>query len=243
MQHNPPPPQLPWHIPELPARPAVVPVRPAKVVQPGSQAGLPDTVAIRQVAVPETAPPFDDEDPEPGERPDSPGLGRSEASGSARPALQAPVTSARAPGLAPFGGPPSAGADPPAPADRPEPGDEPGRSADPGRLGSAAGWPTQFAQALAEALAGARPVQQLRPWTTEQARRRIRQLGPMLATDQRPRVRRVMTSVPARDVLEMTAVVGFGPRVLVLALRLERQRAGADRGGAESWCCTAIESA
>ena len=60
-----------------------------------------------------------------------------------------------------------------------------------GRIDRSAGWPSQFAQVLAETLAGSRPARQLAPWTTEQARRRIRQLGPMLATDQRPKVRRV----------------------------------------------------
>jgi hypothetical protein len=96
---------------------------------------------------------------------------------------------------------------------------------------------------LAETLAGSRPAQQLTPWTTEQTRRRIRQLGPMLATDQRPRVRRVITSAPAPGVLEMTAVVGFGPRVRALALRLEHEQARPYRQGASRWCCTAIESA
>jgi Family of unknown function (DUF6459) len=47
-----------------------------------------------------------------------------------------------------------------------------------------------------------------------------------------------MTSAPASGVLELTAVVGFGPRVRVLALRLERD--AADRG---RWCCTAVEAA
>jgi hypothetical protein len=194
-----PPPQLPWHIPELPARPPAVPA--------------PDPVAVRLVTVPQSAPPFDDEEP-PREMPDSPD----------------PAPSASRP---------------PGPADPTDSGGSghPQDPEDPGRPGPATAWPSQFAQALAEALAGARPAQQLTPWTTEQARRRIRQLGPMLATDQRPRIRRVMTSVPAQDVLEMTAVVGFGPRVRVLALRLERDRAGAGRRGGGPWCCTAIESA
>jgi Family of unknown function (DUF6459) len=100
------------------------------------------------------------------------------------------------------------------------------------------GWPSQFAQVLAETLAGSRPAQQLTPWTTEQTRERIRELGPLLATGQRPRVRRIMASAPAADVLEMTAVVGFGPRVRVLAVRLER--AGGTTAG---WRCTALESA
>ena len=100
------------------------------------------------------------------------------------------------------------------------------------------GWPRQFAQILAETLAGSRPARQLAPWTSERARRQIRQLGPQLATGQQPRIRRIMTSAPASGVLELTAVVGFGSRVRVLALRLERDDAGQGR-----WCCTAIESA
>jgi hypothetical protein len=91
---------------------------------------------------------------------------------------------------------------------------------------------------LAETLAGARPARQLAPWTTEQTRERIRELGPLLASGRRPRLRRVMTSAPAADVLEVTAVVGFGGRVRVLALRLERADVAADR-----WQCTALESA
>jgi hypothetical protein len=109
---------------------------------------------------------------------------------------------------------------------------------DPDTTAGQDGWPRQFAQVLAETLAGSRPAQQVRPWTTEQTRQRIRQLGPMLATGQRPMVRRVMTSAPSEGVLELTAVVGFGPRVRVLALRLER----AD-GSPPRWQCTALESA
>jgi Family of unknown function (DUF6459) len=115
-----------------------------------------------------------------------------------------------------------------------------------------AGWPRQFAQVLAETLAGSRSADQLRPWTTEQARRRIRQLRPVLATGQRPKVRRIMTSAPSPDVVEITAIVGFGPRTRVLALRLEQseRRSPAGPGPANPprpatlrWLCTAIESA
>ncbi|HXW47010.1 MAG TPA: Rv3235 family protein, partial [Streptosporangiaceae bacterium] len=130
---------------------------------------------------------------------------------------------------------PRAGPGDPQAQPRGEPG-QPGRS---GRTAPGQGtWPSQFAQALAEALGGSRPAQQLTPWTTEQTRQRIRQLGPLLATGQRPRLRRLMTSAPASDVLELTAVVGFGPRVRVLALRLER----VEEPG-EHWRCTEIESA
>jgi uncharacterized protein DUF6459 len=52
-----------------------------------------------------------------------------------------------------------------------------------------------------------------------------------------------MTSAPAPNVLEMTAVVGFGPRVRVIALRLELEQSRAYRQGGSRWCCTAIESA
>ena len=51
-----------------------------------------------------------------------------------------------------------------------------------------------------------------------------------------------MTSAPAADVLELTAVVGFGPRVRVLAVRLEREQT-APTARSQPWCCTAIESA
>ena len=164
-----------------------------------------ELTAIRQVAVPLAAPPYDDE----------PACSDgSRTRGQGPPRGTSGTASARAgtsPGRA-----------------------VPARQADPGP----GGWPGQFAQMLAETLAGSRAAHQLTPWTTDQTRRQIRQLGPALATGQRPRVRRVMTSAPASGVLELTAVVGFGPRVRVLALRLER-----DSGGRGRWCCTAIDSA
>jgi hypothetical protein len=172
---------------------------PARRPPRGRQAPLPDPIAVRQVQVPDSLPPYDGE----------------------------PAAS-----LAAATGPASPDTDP----DGPE---TPGS----GRLTGRAvpgpdGWPSQFAQVLAETLAGARPARQLTPWTTEQTRDRIRELGPTMASGQRPRLRRVMTSAPAADVLEVTAVVGFGARVRVLALRLER--AGP---GAAGWQCTALESA
>src|SRR5580693_5493120 len=123
----------------------------------------------------------------------------------------------------------------------PEPG--------PGRAGqaAAAGWPSQFAQVLAETLAGSRPQGQITPWTTDQARRLIRQLGPMLAAGPVPRVRRVLASQPAEGVVEMTVVVGCGPRIRALAVRLEQDRphrAGRGRDASTAgWVCTAIEAA
>ena len=119
-------------------------------------------------------------------------------------------------------------------------------------------WPSQFAQALAETLAGSRPPSQLAPWTTEQARRRIGQLGPMLATAHRPRVRRVIVTSPAGGVLEMAVIVSLGARVRALAVRLERAQPSATAGpatpagalgpgelpnSASGWLCTAVEAA
>jgi len=119
---------------------------------------------------------------------------------------------------------------------------------------SAGPWPSQFAQALAETLAGTRPQSQLAPWTTIQARRRIRRLSPVLATASQPdaslpaasqhtasqpRLRRVIITSPADGVLEMTVVIGLGQRVRALAVRLERT----DSAGESLWCCTAVEAA
>ena len=112
---------------------------------------------------------------------------------------------------------------------------------------AAAGWPSQFAQVLAETLAGSRPQGQITPWTTQQARRLIRQLRPTLAAGPVPRVRRVLASRPAEGVVEMTVVVGCGPRIRALAVRLEQDRprhtGGGRDAGAAGWVCTAIEAA
>jgi hypothetical protein len=234
-----PPPQLPWHSPELPGRPTVIPMLPTRVQQPGRRAPLPDAVAVRRCAVPDTAPPFDDEIPSATGHnvPDSavhdgngavtPPVACPPGQGDAEPDRRKPDAAESE--LAEPGEPPAAGSADDGSSPRPP--------------GPAADWPSQFAQVLAETLAGSRPARQLTPWTSEQARKRIRQLGPMLATDQRPKVRRIMTSSPAANVLEMTAVVRFGPRVRVLALRLEREQGRAYRHGGSRWCCTAIESA
>jgi hypothetical protein len=160
--------------------------------------------AIRQVAIPLAAPPYDDE------------LAGTESPDSRDPAPPPGTRAAARPAADPPGGPSAA---------RPPHAD----------LG---GWPDQFAQILAETLAGSRPAHQLTPWTSDRARRQIRRLGPLCGTGQRPRVRRVMTSAPASGVLELTAVVGFGPRVRVLAIRLERDETRRGR-----WCCTAVDSA
>jgi hypothetical protein len=118
------------------------------------------------------------------------------------------------------------------------------------------GWPSHFAQVLAETLAGSRPAQQILPWTTEQAQRHIQRLGPLMSAGSQPRVRRVVTFRPSADVLEMTIVLGVGSRVRALAVRMERagpagrrsrddepRAAATRRSGPAPWVCTAVEAA
>src|SRR5258706_2274538 len=120
-------------------------------------------------------------------------------------------------------------------------------------------WPSQFAQILAETLAGSRPSRQLAPWTTEQARKRISELGPLFSGARQPRVRRVLISSPIQGVVEMTVIVDYGGRARALAVRLERPLRGASsalaarqpdisayrrhQASANTWVCTAIEAA
>jgi hypothetical protein len=188
---------------------------------------LPDAVAggqppgdgtVRRVLLPDAAPPFD--------APPCDGQ-PAQATPAAWPA--SPVASAgREPGAKP-------GTSRPATPERPA-----RRTAADGTDG----WPGQFAQALAEALTGARPPQQVTTWTTEQARRRIRQIGPLLQASQRPRVHRIRTCVPRPGVVEMTVIVGIGQRVRALAVRMERDPGqGRVPAGQPRWVCTAIEAA
>jgi hypothetical protein len=120
-------------------------------------------------------------------------------------------------------------------------------------------WPSHFAQVLAETLAGSRPARQIRPWTTEQARKRINELGQMLSAARQPRVRRVIVSSPAHGVLEMTVIVDFGARARAVAVRLERPPSPSPDARparqppirtqnprpapSANWLCTAIEAA
>jgi hypothetical protein len=184
--------------------------------EPGRPARPAD--AIRQLAVPQVAPPYDDQVAAVPADTDEAGNGGCRA---------APVWTPR--------GPQGHGPDPSQP-ESPHSAEAGAGRRNPDNHGTGT-WPGQFAQVLAETLAGSRPARQLAPWTTDQARRQIRQLRPLFATGERPVVRRIMTAAPATGVLELTAVVGSGARIRVLALRLERGRTG--RG----WCCTAIESA
>ncbi len=237
--------------------PALPPERPGCPKAPGGRRPLPDPAAIRLFLVPESAPPYDEDVP--GE------------TGGARLPARLPHG-----GVPPPAGQPPHGAEPWSRGDGRRAGQPPhgaelwsrgdGRTAGgaasgetpstprpPATVpGAPPGWQNRFAQVLAETLAGARPPRQIVPWTTEEALRRIQRLGPRLASEQRPRVRRVLTSLPAPDVMEMAVVVGFGPRVKALAVRLEHTApraaalpgvgAAAERAAAR-WVCTAVEAA
>jgi hypothetical protein len=230
----------------------VLPLVPGLERRPARRRPLPDAVAVRLLMVPDTAPPYDDHPAAAGPRraartcTDIPG----EPTAQARDGAPGPAAQARdgAPG-------PTAQARDGAPGPAAQARDgAPG----PDRLSlrrrgptTASGWPSQFAQVLAETLAGSRPQGQIAAWTTDQARKHIRQLGPMLSAGAQPRVRRIVTSRPALGVVEMTVVVGCGPRTRALAIRLER--AGPHRPGpgpgpgrnarTATWICTAIEAA
>jgi hypothetical protein len=177
--------------------PVQLPKRPGCPNAPGGHRPLPDPAAVRLYLVPDSAPLYDDEVPS-GE----PDRGRETSSGPAagepaagRPVKGRPVEGRPVEGRPVRGGPATA---------------------------TAPAWPSRFAQVLAETLAGSRPPRQIEPWTTQQAREHIHRLGPRMASVQRPRIRRVVTHRPASDVMEMAVVVGFGPRVRALAVRLER---------------------
>lgn len=174
--------------------------------RPASHRPLPDAVAVYPVAIPDPAPPYDDPAPRP------------ESSAGSAPALRPRPTRTRD----------AARSETTRRRNTTRP--ETARATDSTPVAATSPssiydpWPSQFAQVLAETLAGSRPPGQIVPWTTEQTRRRISQLGPLLATAQRPRVRRVIVTCPARDVVEMTVIVGLGPRVRALAVRLERSQ-------------------
>ena len=112
-------------------------------------------------------------------------------------------------------------------------------------------WPARFARMLTEALAGSRPARQILPWTSRRARSQFDRLlrgfrgGTGSATGQ-PRVLRVVTTRPAQDVIEMSVIAGFGPRIRALAVRLERATGGhpdAPEDASGGWVCTDIEAA
>jgi hypothetical protein len=207
--------------PHAPARRR--PRAPGRPRPPAGPRPLPDPAAVRLCLIPASAPPYDTE------------------------VAAGPPGRAAGPGGAP-GTPHSPGPDVPGRADAPGPAGPPEPPAAPGPPrppASTPGWPGQFAQVLAETLAGSRPPRQLVPWTTERARDRIRRLGPLLSAGQQPRVRRVVTFHPTADAMEMAVVVGFGKRVHALAVRLERGggQAAGRAAPAGRWLCVDVEAA
>jgi hypothetical protein len=163
----------------------------------------------------------------------------------AREAVTNPQVSSQAAGLA------EPTAPPPAPSQDRTP-DAPARAARANAAapadapGQAAAFPRRFAQVIVEILAGSRPPRQIVPWTTDRVRAQVDLLSQALASDQRPRIRRIMTSRPAAHVVEMTVVVNFGPRSRALAMRFEhvpaRQPAPGLPGRPARWLCTEIET-
>jgi hypothetical protein len=150
-----------------------------------------------------------------------------EAHGAGCPALRG--SAASRPGLAQVLGPRSAPvAASPAAADR----------------AGALAW--QFAQVIVEIMAGLRPPRQIIGLTTDRAREQARRLAPLLASDRRPRIQRIVTSRPAARVVEIAVIVSTGPRSRALAMRLEHLAARPAAPGRparpDRWLCTAIEA-
>jgi Family of unknown function (DUF6459) len=205
--------------------------RPGPLPLPGPPPAcpLPDPVLAALGGVPDAAPPYDD----------------ARANGRVRSDDPVHVVAGAPAGLAPRPAATAAAGSGPRAAGVATPRRQtsaPGMAAEPSvGAGDPAGpaWPSQFAQVLAETLAGTRPPRQLAPWTTQRARGHIRRLGPLLAAGQQPRIRRIVASTPSSGVVEMAVVVRSGARVHALALRLER----GDGSHPSAWQCTAVEAA
>jgi hypothetical protein len=101
-------------------------------------------------------------------------------------------------------------------------------------------------------------VRQLLPWLSERGSVHLHRLLPLFADGHRPHVTRVLTTQPAKDVIEMTLIITVGPRTRALAVRLERvdpgqwpawreklatQAAKPRSAASPRWQCTDIEAA
>jgi hypothetical protein len=178
---------------------------------------MPST-SLRLVTVPDTAPPYD-----------------CEAHGAACPAARDTAgRDAVREDLLGTGQPPE-----PTPPAGPA---SPATGLGPDRQGPA--WPLQFAQVVVEILAGARSPRQIIPCTTDRVRAYIGELVPLLASDQRPRIQRILTSRPTACAVEMSVVVSFGPRSRALAVRCEHLPARPATPGLPArparWLCTEL---
>jgi hypothetical protein len=109
-------------------------------------------------------------------------------------------------------------------------------------LPDARAWGSRLAQAVAEVLAGDRPLSQLVRWTDAvvymDLNRRVRVLGltttaTKRGAKERSAIRSVRVSQPAERVAEIAAHVRYGNRSRAMALRLEVHRG--------RWICTALE--
>ena len=81
-------------------------------------------------------------------------------------------------------------------------------------------WSRQFAQVITEILVGARSPRQLVPLTTERVRDRIGLLTQTLTADQKPTIRRIVTSPYPHAI---TYTVGDG-EIIVLGVRHTARR-------------------
>jgi hypothetical protein len=112
--------------------------------------------------------------------------------------------------------------------------------------GTSTAFTRQFAQAIVEILAGSRSPRQIVRWTTDRSRTQVELLTPLFAGEQRPRIRRILTSQPAARIVEMTVVVSFGPRTRALAIRFEHTPAQPATPGRPArparWLCTELEA-
>jgi Family of unknown function (DUF6459) len=110
------------------------------------------------------------------------------------------------------------------------------------RLPEVEGWSARLVQAVAEVVAGDRPIGQLIRWTDgtvyAELNRRVRLLGLTTTagtrgSSERAQVRSVHVSTPAPRVAEVAAHVRHGGRSRAVALRLEVRR--------DRWVCTALQ--
>ncbi len=195
--------------------------------EPPASSPEPASSGLRLVAVPAGWPPYD-----------------CETHGAACPAAREaartnPHVCSQAPGPA---GPPEAVAPSPASGQQRTPAATAGQAG----AGQAIALPRQFAQVIVEILAGSRPLRQTVGWTTDRVRAHIGDLTQVLTADQRPRIRRIVTSQPAPSVVEMTVVANFGPRSRALAIRFEHMPARQPAPGLPArparWLCTEIET-
>jgi hypothetical protein len=225
---TPDPPAAPGRIPRAapgritPAAPGRITPEPPASSEPSASSGL------RLITVPAGWPPYD-----------------CETHGAACPvAREAATTNPHVSRQAPaFAGPPGPTAPLPPPPALSVPGQDRAHDA-PARQDIAL--LRQFAQVIVEILAGSRPLRQTVGWTTDRVRAQIGDLTQSLASDQRPRIRRIVTSQPAASVVEMTVVVTFGPRSRALAMRFEHMPARQPTPGRPArparWLCTEIET-